>query len=292
MGDDVLVKYILVSGLIPYDSGKTWFTLGSALYAKSSGLKVAVYKPVAGHSAWYSPETMVVSKKLRLLVGHDVSLYYKHGLIEDVASSNPVALMTLPPDPLKYTELERYFSELEDTYSMTVLSRITSCRNNATRHYFYPDNIGKLADRLARAVNRLIDVLGAERSTIDHLISTLTAPSISEELDVCLDRVSIGKDLVFIESFNDAVAPYMGGLFKASVLVIVAPSKILVYCDLHEVREFVKILTEKMGWSGYRSRYIVASFKPIKVFEAGFVKRPSVMKWHVAFIEYLLKECL
>lgn len=286
-----MAKTVLVAGLVPYESGKTWFTLSSALYAKSLGLKVGIFKPVAGHSLWYSPRTIRKSIKLKLLVGNDITLYYEYGLVEDPAVANPLAIATVPPDPCFYRQsVEDYLLELENTYSTIVLSRVTNCRNRVVKHYYYPDNSGKTTPLMKKSVERLALALQAEKSSVKELIKYMESASSEENLDDCLANIQRGNDLLFVESFNDAVVPYVSLLGKVDIIVVVAPGKVLVYRDVRSVRELVINQIKKHGWEGFRAKHIISEITAQMALDTGFATRPKPRGVHKAFIESILEK--
>lgn len=284
-----MVKLILVSGLVPFDSGKTWFTLGSALYARNLGFTVRVFKPVAGHNVWYSPRAVKKTLELRALVGNDVGLYYEKGLVENPVLGNPIALATAPPDPYLYGEdIESYERDFENTYAITMLSRITDCVNEVTVHYFYPENLGKAPLGARRALHKLMSALRAEKSAISELLSYMLSRRAEDNLSVCLDKIKRNADVVFIESFNDAVSPYISLIREVDVVAIVAPGKVLVYKDVDEFRELVSYNVKQLGWEGYRSKYVVKRLKPRAVFDTELISKPKTSSVHKRFVESVL----
>lgn len=285
-----MARIILIAGLIPYESGKTWFTLGSALSARSRGLMVRVFKPVAGHNLWYSPRAVKKTLKSKLLVGNDVAIYNENNLMDEPAVANPIAIATIPPDPLYYLEkIDEYLRVLEETYSMTVLSRITSCRSGTTRHNLHPENLEKTSPQTRRFVERLASILKAEKSSLQSLLNYMSSSSVDHDLSVCLERVEKGCDLIFIESFNDAITPYAGAIEKADLVAVVAPSRVLIYENPDKIHELLEKSVENLGVEGFRARYIVGKLKPDLVLNARYTPRPRANKTHSEFINHVLK---
>jgi len=283
-----MTRYILIAGLIPYDSGKTWFTLGASLYVRNMGFKVGVLKPVAAHNAWYSPRTLRKSIELGLLVGNDALLYYSYGLMPKPSIGNPIALLMTPPDPLKYSDLGEYFKDVESAYSSTVLSRITSCKANTVKHYHYPSNIEKLSPELTRVISRVGKILKSEESSIRSLLEYLSSPLVEEELDKCLDEASRNVEIVFVESFNDAITPYRGLLSRVHGLGIVAPSRVYVYRDIKAVEKALDEASSRLGWEGFKARYIVEKVKPTTTIETSLKAKPHVKREHELFAKQVV----
>lgn len=288
----VLIRVIiLVAGLIPYDSGKTWFTVASAIFAKKQGLNVSVFKPVAGHNLWYSPRTLKKSFEYGLLVGNDVLLYKENELVQDLAIANPVAVANIPPDPHYYgRNVENYMRDLEEMMFTTIVSRITSCENGIISHYYYPENLAKTTPRVRRVLEKLLDVLKAKKQTIVELTNYMASPKVEENLDKCLDMVTRGTDVIFVESFNDALVPYTGLLKKVNYIVVVAPTRVFLYRDIGEIREIMEENINKLGWEGFRTRYFVDKLTPRGLLETGFVSKPQPRLIHKLFVKTILKE--
>jgi len=248
-----------------------------------------VYKPVAAHNLWYSPRTIRKSIELGVLVGNDVSLYYDYGLMPNPAIGNPIALATTPVDPGVYLEnLNTYYSELENIYSILVLSRKTSCLSNTIIHNYYPENTRKLAGRTKRLVLKLARYLKAVESNIGELNEYMSSRRIEEELDKCLEEYSRGIEVVLVESFNDAVAPYLGILDKIIALGVVAPSRILVYTDIEVVKEIVEEAVSSMGWEGLRTKHLVEKTKPSFTIETTPISKPGVRREHELFVKHVV----
>jgi predicted P-loop ATPase/GTPase len=280
----------IVSGLLPYESGKTWFTVSVGLALRKAGYSVGVFKPVAGHNIWYSPRTFLESIKLGVLVGNDILAYYRTKLVDDIPTSNPIAIAALPPDPLKYTRVEDYMENFENIESISVLTRIYNCKQRFIEHYVHPENTEKVSKTCKRIVEKLQESLNAKSKPFSDISRYLTSSLVEEDLDYCLKTVSAGKDFVFVEGFNDTVTPYLKLLNTANVLVVVAPSKVLVYENMDHVREVINKATSKLGFEGFRTRYVVKELEPDYVFETGLSLKPSPKKVHFDFMKILLEK--
>jgi len=283
-------RVVLISGLIPYDSGKTWFTLSSALYARSLGLKVKVFKPVAGHNLWYSPRTIKRSVNVGLLLGNDATMYYENSLMDDPAIGNPMAIATTPPDPLFYNKnIEAYLTDIESVYASTVVSRITDCSSKVIKHYYYPENLEKTPTLIRKAIKKLISVLRAEKSSVSELIKYLESVDSERNINMCLNILQRSGDLVFVESFNDAISPCLSLLNNLDAIVIVAPGRVLVYWDVNTVRNVVIEQVKRHGWEGLRARRVVANVTAQLTLSIGLVTKPRPQSAHVKFVSELLK---
>ena len=283
---------ILVSGLIPEDSGKTWLTLGTALVIRERGLRVSVFKPVAGHNLWYSPRTLRKSFELALLVGNDILAYYEAGLARDIKVSNPIDVATAPPDPTLYASFKDYASDLEDVSKTAVLSRIYKCRGEAVEHYVHYENVAKTTSRIQRAVKRLAKTLGAKPLAFSEVYRYMTSSQVEEDLNKCLSVLEKDSDVVFVESFNDAVTPYGGLLDSIDLLLIVAPGKVLVYKNVAALKEALRAVFKELGSLAFKSMYVVNSLKPDSSFETGFALKPGARRVHVKLFEEVVLQLL
>jgi len=284
-------RIVLIAGLIPYESGKTWFTLSSALYARKQGLMVKVFKPVAGHNLWYSPLAVKETLKLKLLVGNDVTIYYKNNLVEEPAIANPISIATAPPDPLIYSgRIDNYMRDLEETYSTTVLSRITNCNSKAINHHVHLENLEKTTPEVKKFIVKLASLLKAEEYPLLKLVNYMFSSSVNEDLDKCLEHLEKNSELVFVESFNDAITPYHSVVEKAGLIAIVAPSRVLVYEDTEKIRELLERNTEKLGFEGFRAKYFIDKLKPDIVLNTEFASKPSPRRAHAEFVNYILRK--
>lgn len=287
-----MVLVVLVSGLIPYDSGKTWFTLSVALAVKLKGFKPSIYKPIAGHNLWYSPRTYIKSLELGVLVGNDILAYYEHGLVSSLERANPIDIATMPPDPLRYPSMSIYESVFDDISKLAILSRVHRCKEDSTVHYIHVENLENTTLKNKKLVIKLASKLKALPREFNYLYEYLVSRSVEEDLEACFKMISEGADVVFVEGFNDALTPYLRLLDEAILLVVVAPSRVLIYRDTNSIRKVVLENTLKHGFEGFRSKHVVEHFKPDYTVETGLAVRPRPGKPHREFVEKVLAPLL
>ncbi|MCD6324596.1 MAG: ATPase, partial [Desulfurococcales archaeon] len=118
-------RVVVVSGLLPYDSGKTYVTTSLAKALRTAGFKVSVFKPVAAHSAWFQHEAFEESVALGVLVGEDVLNYLREGLIDDVDKQNPIDILTAPPSMQAFPTLATYLAAIESGVRQAVIARVS-----------------------------------------------------------------------------------------------------------------------------------------------------------------------
>lgn len=236
-------KVILIVGLLPYDSGKTWFTIALTKSLLKNSIRVSVYKPVAAHSAWYQYATVVRSREVGMLVGSDVTSYLDLGLVNvsDIPLINPIDILTAPHDVKNYlNSLDSYLRNLEDLTKQIVLARLTRCQDMTYTHYVVMENVNLTIDSLRDELITLSKMLGAKEVNLDHLLNTLRSSWIDLNLSTCLSKLCVSRDLVIVESFSDSITPYIGLLDYVDIIVVVYPGGALVLDDLDMVRNVIR----------------------------------------------------
>lgn len=219
---------IVVSGLLPYSSGKTFFTLALADYLRKLGYSVSVVKPVAAHSFWEQYEYFLESRRLGVLVGEDAVKYIKAGFIYDVDLQNPVDVMTAPHDLMKHPSLDSYLTSLTSLVDQAVLARISLARQR--NYYVIANNLSRLSDHLANEVREFAGSLGkVEEVDSLWLYNKLTSREVDNLIAESIDSVISRHDVTLCESFSNALLPVLGLRTLVKHLIVVTPSRALVY---------------------------------------------------------------
>jgi len=252
--------HILVTGLLPYDSGKTTIAMGVSRELRNRGFKVFYFKPIAGHSVWYQPETIKYSLETGMLVGHDAYVVSRElGLLDMLRLVNPVDFLTMPPDPLGYVKTIRfYINAISDVLHQIVLMRI-SLPGSMDEYMLVRENASRLNNTMSTILESLIKRFSTSSDASIHEVSREYIDGIlyGEELYNNLDSIYgliKGYDVVVTESYSNSAAPIRSAL-NADVVLIAAPSKLLVY-----------------GGERYRlALHMLASQKPPWYVEAGSV---------------------
>lgn len=255
---------VLVSGLLVYDSGKTWLGLSLVRRLLLQGVGVGVFKPVAGHDAWHQYSTVVESFRRGVLVGEDVARYAAVVGDSSLELMNPIDVLLAPPNPLSYlgVDIYAYLSDLEDQFKQIVLARLSLCRENSTHHFIFRSNLERVAPPLRRELERLSLKLSATEERLEDFIGKLRSSEVEDELMRCLSSVERGRDVVVIESFNNAIAPFRSILNTIDILVVVAPSAAAVYQNIGEVLKAVEDAVNRYGERGFESTFILSRVEP------------------------------
>ncbi len=258
---------ILISGLLVYDSGKTWLSISLLKRLREYGYRIGVYKPVAGHNAWMQYKTLVISRRLGILIGEDVFNYIDILGIdrEKIILINPIDILLAPPEITNYTKnmrLEEYLIDLENQYKQMVLGRISDCSTRSSIHYIFQENFDNIALSLRNKILELSKLLDARKLALYSFLNMITDKSIEKNLNICLETISKDSDIVIIESFNDAVTPYLSLLEDIDRVIIVVPGALMVYGDASKIYSILKKKVEKHGNRGFKSVYIVNELHP------------------------------
>jgi len=261
---------ILISGLLVYDSGKTWLAISLAKRLKGYGYRVGIYKPIAGHNAWTQYKTVVISKKLGILVGEDVFNYINIlGMDKEIIPfMNPIDILLAPPEVVSYIrdlKIEEYLMDLEDQYKQMILGRISSCLSGESIHYLFWENLDRITLSLRGKIIELSQTLNAKRLDLYSFINKITDINIEKDLNICLNAIAKNSDIVIIESFNDAITPYVSLLENVDGIVIVSPGAVMIYRDVNKIYSLLRKVFEKYGSRGYKSMYIVNELQPDNV---------------------------
>jgi len=229
------IKTILINGLLEFDSGKT--TLGLSLIHEliGRGLKVAAYKPIAGHNGWFQMKSLLNSIKHGVLVGDDAYKYYilmrKELPLELI---NPIDMLLAPPDLKDHRNVTYYMNAFTNITDMVVLMRISSCTEELRSAYHLIsenykhsiDSLKTLIDELIKKVRIRYKVKFIDRTTFTNLVSD--SRLIDEVTRGCFSKY-VNYDLTVIESYNNVVTPMRLDVIKPSIVLTVTPGKVFVY---------------------------------------------------------------
>jgi len=224
---EVMTGAVLISGLLPHESGKTYFTASLAKALKSAGYGVAVFKPVAAHSIWYQLKVFRESVRLGVLVGEDVLKYMDLGFVTDPDLQNPVDILTAVPDVTRFVSIDSYLSTVDSAVAQAVLARVSF---TVRRYFLVEDVLGNLTPKLKEEVK---SALSTFKPLVRVSSSWLTNYLSSREVDAAVRYAAeslLGKaDVVLIESFSSALLPSASLAPYIRALVIVTPSRAMVY---------------------------------------------------------------
>ncbi|OYT63414.1 hypothetical protein B6U74_06865 [Candidatus Bathyarchaeota archaeon ex4484_205] len=249
---------ILVSGLLPYDSGKTFITTALGLTLKRRGLKVSVFKPISAHSLWYQYREFKRSLSRGVLFGRDVAIYMRMGLINEIDYGNPIDMLIGVRDPTRYKIIDKYLDEMSNTLENLLLLR-TSIPGR--RYFLVKKNVERLPNPLKREVLEGVKVFGnINEVSLEWTIRYLSSRVVEDIILRAFQKNWEKSDVILVESFSDALIPSIRLSKYVTKLIIVSPSRAYEYQGI-KLRMFVEnvrkteFLTSSRFLSLFRAEY-------------------------------------
>jgi len=220
---------ILVNGLIPYDAGKTTFSLNLLRSLKELGYNFRPLKPVAGHNIWYSFSTLLRSKELKILAGNDALRYYDETKLP-VEEINPFDILLAPPDLEKLQLDVRLYNELLAS-GLPIMVRYYDCR--AIVHIYSSSLLSIIPDSIIQPFKEFVQEVNGISADSTKLRELLD--SSAQIADLCVSKFSANDTI--IESYNDALAPtYLST--DVDLVFTVSPGKVFLLEDFKKVLQF------------------------------------------------------
>lgn len=207
---------ILVNGLLPFESGKTTFSLFILKEFKNSGIRIRPLKPVAGHNAWYSYNTLIRSQEIGLLAGNDALKYYDESHL-DVREINPFAALFSPVDLESLQYNIDYYNTLMSS-GFPVLVRISCGQDD----YYGIDYRNLVPRSISNALEQLFTQFQPHIISINEIRNIID--SSWKIADACITRIFDNKENLLVESYNDASGPTNLSIY-VDVVFLVTPGK-------------------------------------------------------------------
>jgi predicted P-loop ATPase/GTPase len=263
-----MANTILVSGLLTYDSGKTWFSIGLAKSINKKGYRIGVFKPVAGHNLWSQYSSFLYSIKNGILVGEDVAKYSVILGFSEPHIVNPIDVLLSPLDPVSYiatNNISKYFIDLEDQFKQMVLARYSNCFTKTIKHYIFRENLDKMPPMIQNLLKSFASNVSAEEIELQSFIDLLRSTESENNLEECRRIICSRSDVTIVESFNDAITPYLRLLDSVSAVVVVMPTAIAIYTDIRKIREAIIENINKFGEAGFKTRQVLMKIPPERI---------------------------
>ena len=250
---------LLVCGLLEFDSGKTWATVGLARYLIERGYNVEVYKPVAGHNLWYSSKGVRYTRKLGVLVGDDVATYIEVLGVSEPHRVNPIDLALAIPRlrGLDSRSMSEYRLAFQSQDKILTLARFTDPITGNTTHYLVIDNLDKIASSTRKLVEELTLKLKTQKTRLKPLLAFLSSKHVAEVLEFGATLLEKQADVLIIESFNNVLEPYGGLLAKTDLIIVVTPGYAIILHDVETVKEIAMRLSQLLGVEGLRTNLVL-----------------------------------
>ena len=234
---------VLVTGLLPYDSGKTTFAKSLLEEARGSGIDTGFCKPISGINGWYQYEFVVKSIERGLLIGEDMSILHAAAESSDpIEHEGPVVSLLLPPDPEKagWSADVYSFAGLQNQISVIRVSD-----PEKTEHYCVMSNVERTVQSLKKYVKKFLSRVRAEPVESERVEELLL--NSRNCADRCLEYLRGNHEFFVIESYNNAAAPTVKSL-DVDVVAVVAPGKAAIFSGNDYKRAILALSSVKEPW--------------------------------------------
>jgi len=252
---------VLVTGLLPYDSGKTTFAESLIEEARDSGIDTGFCKPISGINGWYQYEFIIKSIESGLLIGED--MFRLHAAAESsdpIEHEGPVVSLLLPPDPEKT-------GWSTDAYSFAgIQNRISVIRVSdpeKTKHYCIMPNIEKTVQSLKKYVKKFLSRVKAE--PVESEKSEILLLNSRNCADRCIEYLRRNHEFFVIESYNNAAAPTVKSL-EVDLVAVVTPGKAAVFSGNDYKRDILALSSIKEPWRVVTEE-VMSLVKPLAVID-------------------------
>ena len=252
---------VLVTGLLPYDSGKTTFAKSLIEEARDSGIDTGFCKPISGINGWYQYEFVIKSIESGLLIGEDVfRLHVAAESSDPIEHEGPVVSLLLPPDPEKtgWSTDVYSFAGLQNQISVIRISD-----PEKTKHYCVMSNVEKAVPSLKKCIKKFLSCVKAE--PIESEKSEILLLNSRNCADRCLEYLRRNHEFFVIESYNNAAAPTIKSL-EVNVVAVVTPGKAAVFTGNYYKRAILALSSVKEPWR-LVTEEVMSLIKPLAVID-------------------------
>lgn len=248
---------ILITGVLPENSGKTTLAEDLIREAREEGFDVGVSKPVCSTNGWYYPEVIKKSSELGFLVGRDVLRLHRAAKSEDsMELENPVCSLAMPVDP------EKFEWNLDVTLSsyQIALIRVTG---DERMHFLVSSNLERFTNFLRNETQDLVESLEGEVEEIEmeEIESVLEEARMTS--NKILRRMRKRYEVLFVESFSNVASPNEEAL-NSDVVIAVAPGRAAVY-DGERYRKAMEILSDLRAPWEISTSDVIRFLRPLKI---------------------------
>ncbi|RUM32836.1 MAG: ATPase [Archaeoglobus sp.] len=250
---------VLVTGLLPYDSGKTTFAKFLIEGAIERGIDVGFSKPISGISGWYQYKYIVKSIEAGILIGEDMfKLHIAAKSSDPIEYEGPVVSLLLPPDPEKVGWKVSVYSPYSNQISVIRISDL-----ERTKHYYVPSNIERAIASLKGELRKLLNIVKAE--PVDAKNSEKLILNSRKYADKCLDYLKDRHEFFVVESYNNSAAPTAKAL-EVDLVVVVTPGKAAIFSGSSYKRAILALSSIKDPWKVV-TEDVISLLEPILVID-------------------------
>ncbi|MBD3407114.1 MAG: hypothetical protein GF411_13430 [Candidatus Lokiarchaeota archaeon] len=227
-----MVERILLTGMLSFESGKTYVANQLAQKFSREGLNVEYFKPISGHNFWYRYEHSKRCVDQGKLVSKDATrVRATINSSVPVEIANPVHRLFVPMIVQKPGEILHNTLALAGWDSIFALQRFSTIEKEGVSNvYLVADSIinqkqliinteeiqSLIGDNKIIPVKNMEQVQAFEREYFESTVQT------------AFQRIERGQDVVLIESFNDSIWPWEG-LASVDQVFVIGPGQMFRY---------------------------------------------------------------
>ncbi len=252
---------ILVTGVLPYDSGKTTFAASLIEEAVERGIDVGVSKPFSSFNGWYHYRCLVRSSEVGMLIGEDIQKLHEKARSKDpIDVESPVVSLLLPPDPEKVGWNSNAYTSM-GFYNLISVVRVTDLRS--TNHYCVYSNIVKAVPSLRKRVEEFLGKVRIRNVSVENIERILLDSRM--KADKCVRYLNSKHEMLVVESYSNAAVPTAATL-EADGVFAVAPGKAAFFSGRDYRKAVIALSDLKEPWS-IRAEDVLSLLNPLKVIE-------------------------
>lgn len=282
---------ILVVGMLPYDSGKTWASIQLGLSLISNGYTTVYFKPLGASEVWRQFRSFKDSVKMGKLVLEDALKASRIlELKESLEAINPVAIYTAPLDVEKYGwNVRMFIDDSTDIRRTSVLVRISECRGELkTQHFLLTRNLERTVGTVRSLILELIKKLKPKPISLvgEGLVEDLLSRGV-EAAEKCLKKLQEEYEVVVVESYSNEALPLP--IRDLEYVVAASQGKLAVYSG-DRYLEAIEAIRSVKGISILTTGEVLRLLKPVRVVEV----KPLIEPFKEKSLEFnvLLREVL
>ena len=228
----LLATRVLIIGMNPFDSGKTFLAAQVVSHLHNSGHNVEYFKPMSGHNYWTHYQHTKYCLETGILISKDAAL-----LRTQYESKIPAVIMNPIHTLFVPAKLDRPVSSIPSTLALDGWDSVLAMQRFSRPEGEIVSSTVLIANELIEAGHLIMDADDVETLTQNAAVESITSIHHVHAFEEAVLEGVIGDsfeytegstDLVLIESFNDSVWPW-NGLDRVDVALVIGPGHVFVY---------------------------------------------------------------
>lgn len=283
---------ILVVGMLPYDSGKTWVAIQVARSLMSRGYSTTYFKPMGASEIWRQYKAFRTSIDLGLLVLEDaLKARSLLKLYEPLEAINPVAVYAAPLDIESYKWRFRDFIDDSAEVGKTgVAVRLSRCVGEevVSAHFILADNLSRVPRVVRDEVLGSMERVHPKPVKLEGVpLADLLMSEGSEAIRSCWERLLARYEFLVVESYSNAAAPMPS--VDVDLVLAVSPGKVAVYSG-DRYREALEVSGGLRGYAHLSTSDVLRLLRPVAVAEYAPRAGPFEPDVKAEELDYLVEE--